>query len=246
VTRRSGLVSLAFVAIPNIILIAFRILSPKLNEALTNDYFGQIAVHSTAIIIGMVMAFRYSAVHDHEYRRSRAISALSKTYKLEERGLWDKGEDAIQKLEARAYSDFKGRKASVSRLRMQGNIGQLNRESIELEQNAEEHSEFPISVNGIEQNTGRMEVTIQPKQNLSVRISDFFSNSIERTATRRAERSNKEEILKIDSISSFEQDDGSRWAIPKGTLKKTRFCEQCSTYNEVESSYCSSCGSSIT
>lgn len=244
-TQRSGLVSFALVVIPNILLVAFRILSPELNEALSNDNSGQIAVHSAAIFIGLIMAFRYSAVHDHEYRRSKAISALSKTYKLEDRGLWEKGEVAIQKLEARAYSDFKGRKASASRQRMQGNIGQINRESAELEQSMEGHSKYSISVDGIEQKMEKTEVPKQPKRTLLARLSGFFVNSIERTAIRRAERRKKEEISKIESYSSSEQDDGSRWVIPKGTQKKTRLCEHCSTYNEAESNYCSSCGSSI-
>lgn len=244
-TQRSGLVSFALVVIPSILLVAFRILSPELNEALSNDGFGQIAVHSVAILIGLIIAFRYSAVHDHEYRRSKAISALSKTYKLEDRGLWEKGEVAIQKLEASAYSNFKGRKASASRQKMQGSIGQINRESAELEQRMEEHSKYSISVDGIEQKMEKTEVPNQPKQNLLARASGFFVNSIERSATRRAERRKKEEIMKIDSYSPSEQDDGSRWVIPKGTQKKTRLCDYCSTYNEGESNYCSSCGSSI-
>lgn len=243
--KRSGLVSFALVAIPSIFLVTFRILSPELNEALSNDDFGQIAVHLVTIFIGLIMAFRYSAVHDHEYRRSKAIKALSKTYKLEDRGLWEKGEVAFQKLEARSYSDFKGRKASASRQRMQGNIGQINRESTELEQRMEDHSEYSISVDGIEQKMEKTEVPNQPKRNLFARISEFFVNSIERSATRRAERRKKEEIMKIDSYSSSEQDDSSRWVIPKGTQKKTRLCEHCSTYNETESNFCSSCGSSI-
>ena len=56
---------------------------------------------------------------------------------------------AIQRLEARAHSDFKGRKASRSRMRMQGSIGQLNRELEELEHN-EDESDYSVSVDGIE------------------------------------------------------------------------------------------------
>ena len=122
------MISLALVLTPNLLLFSFRILSPELHEALSNDNLEQTLAHSIALVIGLIMAYRYSVVHDHEFRRSKAISALSKTYRLEDRGLWDKGEVAIQKLEARAYSDFKGRKANVSRRRMQGNIGEINRE----------------------------------------------------------------------------------------------------------------------
>ena len=245
VTQRSGLVSFALVLIPTIILVAFRILTPELNEALSNDFFGQTVMHSLAIFLGLIMAYRYSSIHDHEYRRSKAIDALSKTYKLEDKGLWEKGEIAIQKLEVRAFSDFKGRKASASRQRMQGNIGQINRESAELDQKPEEHSDYSISVDGVEQKKERVDEQIPSKQNLLDRISDFFANSIERTANRRTERRKKEESQKSESIPPLDQDSGSRWQIPEGTLKKTRFCNQCSTYNEANSNYCSSCGSFI-
>ena len=85
VAQRSGLVSFALVLIPNIVLVSFRKLSPELNEALSNDDSGQIVAHSVALLIGLIMAYRYSVVHDHEFRRSKAISALSKTYKLEDK-----------------------------------------------------------------------------------------------------------------------------------------------------------------
>ena len=147
--QRSGLVSFALIMIPNIIVIAFRTLSPELDEALTNDDLGQVLTHLFATAIGIILAFRYSRVHDHEFRRSKAIDALSRTYKMEDKGLWEKGEVAIQRLEARAHSDFKGRKASRSRMRMQGSIGQLNRELGELEHN-EDDSEYSVSVDGIE------------------------------------------------------------------------------------------------
>jgi hypothetical protein len=242
---RSGLVSFALVLIPTSALITFQILSPELDEALSNDYYGKIAAYSVAIVAGLIMSIRYSVVHDHEYRRSKAIGALSKTYKLEDRGLWDKGEVAIQKLEARAYSDFKGRKAFTSRQRMQGKIGQINRESVESNHNPKEHQQFPISVDGIEQKLESTEEQTQPKQNIIDRVSLFLSDSIERTATRRAERRKREESQKDPIYTSFEQDDDSRWSIPKGTQKKAIYCNHCSIYNEADTNYCSSCGSLI-
>ena len=245
VAQRSGLVSLALVLIPNIVLFSFRVLSPGLHEALSNDDFDQTVAHLLALIIGLIMAYRYSVVHDHEFRRSKAISALSKTYKLEDRGLWEKGEVAIQKLEARAYSDFKGRKATVSRRRMQGRIGEINRESPELDQKLGDHSGFTVAVDGIEQKNEIVQEPLQDKPNLIFRFSKFFSSSIERTATRRNERRKKEELQKSESVPPFEEDADSRWTIPQGTQMKTRLCSSCSTYNEAESNYCSSCGSLI-
>ena len=85
--QRSGLISLALLLIPNIVLFSFRTLSPDFGEALSNDDSAQILAHLMALIIGVIMTYRYSVVHDHEFRRTKAISDLSKTYKLEDRGL---------------------------------------------------------------------------------------------------------------------------------------------------------------
>ncbi|MEC7709127.1 MAG: Ran-binding zinc finger domain-containing protein [Candidatus Thermoplasmatota archaeon] len=241
----SGLVSFALVLTPNIVLFSFRILSPELNEALSNDDSGQIASHTLALLIGLILAYRNSVVHDHEFHRSKAISALSKTYKLEDRGLWEKGEVAIQKLEARAYSDFKGRKAKSSRRRMQGNIGELNRESAELEQMVGEHSEYTVAVDGIEQKKETIEEQLEEKPNLISRFSRFISSSVERSANRRIDRRKKLVLQKSESFTTFEEDPNSAWRIPTGTQMKTSFCDSCSTYNEAESNYCSSCGSLI-
>jgi len=245
VAQRSGLVSLALVLIPNIVLFSFRTLSPALNEALSNDDSEQIVVHSLALLVGLLMAYRYSVVHDHEFRRSKAINALSKTYKLEDKGLWEKGEAAIQKLEARAHSDFKGRKAITSRRRMQGKIGEINRESPELEQKIGNHSEFTVSVDGVEQKMEANEEPPQDKPTIISRVSDFISSSVVKTASRREERRKKVALQKSESISPLVVDANSRWTIPQGTQMKTRLCGSCSTYNEAESNYCSSCGSLI-
>ena len=247
--QRSGLVSLALIMIPNIIVIAFRILSPGLDEALSNDDMGQIVTHMFASIIGIILAFRYSRVHDHEYRRSKAIDALSKTYKMEDKGLWEKGEVAIQRLEARAHSDFRGRKASFSRKRMQGSIGQINRELGEAE-HEEENSEYSVSVNGIEIVKERKDEQKLPDRKFSEKMVHFFSSLVEKSANKRSEKKNQEIKKKqsigkeiVEDIQSFRTAEDSRWAIPEGTQKKARLCNSCSTYNDAVSDYCTSCGS---
>ena len=247
--QRSGLVSFALIMIPNIIVIAFRTLSPELDEALTNDDLGQVLTHLCAAAIGIILAVRYSRVHDHEFRRSKAIDALSRTYKMEDKGLWEKGEVAIQRLEARAHSDFKGRKASRSRMRMQGSIGQLNRELGELEHN-EDDSEYSVSVDGIEIIKETKEELKLPEKRISQLVANFFSSLVDKSANKRAEK-NKQEVKKnksimkgrIDDFQSFTAARGSQWVIPDGTQKKTRFCESCSTYNYAVSDYCTTCGS---
>ena len=235
--------------IPNIIVIAFRTLSPELDGALANDDLGQILTHLFATVIGVILAFRYSRVHDHEFRRSKAIDALSRTYKLEDKGLWEKGEVAIQRLEAKAHSDFKGRKASRSRMRMQGSIGQLNRELEELEHN-EDDSEYSVSVDGIEIIKEKKEEQKLPEKTFFQLVSNFFSSLVDKSANKRAEK-HKQEVKKkqsitkerIDDFQSFSSAGGSQWVIPDGTQRKTRLCNSCSTYNDAVSDYCTSCGS---
>ena len=247
--QRSGLVSLALIMIPNIIVIAFRTLSPELDEALANDDLGKILIHLSATAIGIILAFRYSRVRDHEFRRSKAIDDLSRTYKMEDKGLWEKGEVAIQRLEARAHSDFKGRKASRSRMRMQGSIGQLNRELEELEHN-EDDSEYSVRVDGIEIVKERKEEKKISEKKISELVANFFYSLVDKSANKRADK-NKQELKKkqsitndrIENFQSFSSTGGSQWVIPDGTQRKTRFCNSCSTYNDAVSDYCTSCGS---
>ena len=235
--------------IPNIIVIAFRTLSPELDEALANDDLGEILTHLSATAFGIILAFRYSRVRDHEFRRSKAIDALSRTYKMEDKGLWEKGEVAIQRLEARAHSDFKGRKASRSRMRMQGSIGQLNRELEELEHN-EDDSEYSVSVDGIEIVKQRKDEQKSSEKKITELVANFFHSLVHNSAIKRAEK-NKQEVKKkqsitkegIDDSQSFSSTAGSQWVIPDGTQRKTRFCNSCSTYNDAVSDYCTSCGS---
>ena len=235
--------------IPNIIVIAFRTLSPELDEALANDDLGEILIHLSALAIGIILAFRYSRVRDHEFRRSKAIDDLSRTYKMEDKGLWEKGEVAIQRLEARAHSDFKGRKASRSRMRMQGSIGQLNRELEELEHN-EDESDYSVSVDGIEIIKERKDEQKLPERKIWDLVANFFYSLVDKSANKRAKK-HKQELKKkqsitkdgIDDFQSFSSTRDSKWAIPDGTQKKTRFCNSCSTYNDAVSDYCASCGS---
>ncbi len=235
--------------IPNIIVIAFRTLSPELDEALANDDLGEILIHLSATAIGIILAFRYSRVRDHEFRRSKAIDDLSRTYKMEDKGLWEKGEVAIQRLEARAHSDFKGRKASRSRMRMQGSIGQLNRELEELEHN-EDESDYSVSVDGIEIIKERKDEQKLPERKIWDLVANFFYSLVDKSANKRAKK-HKQEVKKkqsitkdgIDDFQSFSSAGGSQWVIPDGTQRKTRFCNSCSTYNDAVSDYCASCGS---
>ncbi len=238
-SNRSGFVSIALLLLPTIILVAFRTLAPEFNDALSNDTSDQIIVHSTGIILGIFLVYRYSRVFDHEYQRSKTIESLSKIYKLEDKGLWEKGEVAIQRLEARAFSEFKGRKASKSRQRMQGKIGQLNRESVESEEIDEEYSEDTMSIVGSNPDP----LQKGNKKKITDIISTFVSNSIDSAAIRRKQKSEKDESRKRDKSTFSVKERDSRWIIPDGIQRKARLCSSCSTYNDPESNYCTTCGS---
>tara|TARA_A100001037_G_scaffold84769_1_gene76867 strand:- start:354 stop:767 length:414 start_codon:yes stop_codon:yes gene_type:complete len=134
-------------------------------------------------------------------------------------------------------------------MRMQGSIGQLNRELEELEHN-EDDSEYSVSVDGIEIIKKRKDEQKLPERKIWELVVNFFSSLVDKSANKRAEKHKQEEKKKqsitkerIDDFQSFSSPGGSQWVIPDGTQKKTRFCNSCSTYNDAVSDYCTSCGS---
>ena len=89
-------------------------------------------MHGVALVIGLIMFLRFRKVEDHEYHRSQAIRKLSRTYSREDKGLWEKGDSAIEKLETRAKATKKGRSALRVKALEKGKIGSLN-QNIELD-----------------------------------------------------------------------------------------------------------------
>ncbi len=77
--ERSEAITAALIVLPNMFIISFRIASSELNEALSNDLFSELMTHSFALLIGILMAWRYRFIDDNEYRRTKAIKGLSKT-----------------------------------------------------------------------------------------------------------------------------------------------------------------------
>ena len=76
-------------------------LVPKL---LKQDLIAQAIIHTIAVILGIIMYLKYRVVEDHEYHRSNAIKRLSSMYRLEEKGLWSRGDSALEKLEESVLS----------------------------------------------------------------------------------------------------------------------------------------------
>ena len=246
---RSRLMSVALIAVPNFILISFRISSSEFNEALTNDNLSEIALHFIALLLGIILVYRSSAVKDHEYHRSKTIDRLSSIYRKEDKGLWNKGEDAINKLEAKAHSSIRGRKASLARDKMQGRIGSLNKESIEIDTQPADLSSYSIRVDGIEQKTEQDSQSDEEGKNIGG-LKNLISKIIDRSAEKRISRkslieTNTDNSEKGKSSESYSE---SLWDIPaeKNFEIPSKACEGCGSYNAGGANYCSSCGSFLT
>ena len=131
--ERSGTIAAALFLMPTVCVIAIRYGLSTVNEVISNDIILEGSIHIGAILIGILMFRKYGVVQDHEYHRSAVIKRLGKSYSQEDKGLWDKSEDAMLKLESSAKSSVKGRKAVLVQAKMSGNIGSLNIESSESE-----------------------------------------------------------------------------------------------------------------
>ena len=241
-TSRSKVVSVALLFFPSICLFAFRLSSPEFSKALSNDSLSEITLHVFAILIGLLAVYRYSIVRDHEYFRSKTISRLSKTYKQEEKGLWENSEIANQRLESKAYTKIRGRRGNSAKERLLGSIGDLNRESSEENIDLSEESPPDENVNATENNN-----------EVGERISFFerarlsLDKAIEKSANMR--------IIKDKKIKSGEGSEGQNWSdagvedsiwaiSDDSTISRSAImCQECGTYNDTESNYCSSCGS---
>ena len=100
--QRSQMLGGALLLAPTMCVVALRYGSDALEEVISQDTTLRYSIHAAALLVGVVMFMRFRKVEDHEFHRSRAIRKLSKTYSSEDRGLWDKGEAAIERMEAKA------------------------------------------------------------------------------------------------------------------------------------------------
>ena len=247
--QRSSAMSFALVASPSFCLLAIRLGIPTFSEALSNDLVAELGLHIFALLIGVAMVYRYRFIEDHEYHRSKAIDRLSKTYRHEDRGLWEKGDLAIQRLEAKAYADFKGKRAVLAREKMQSNIGVLNREAKEVEAPQHEDGGYSIRVDGVEQRIDSPPEIVDSKP-LFTRISELFGRTVDRAASKRiATPSLRENTTKpaVAVLSKTKPDFDPQWDVPEEVLeqKSSVNCNNCGSFNNSGVNYCTSCGSYI-
>ena len=147
--QRSPMISAGLLLAPTLCVVALRFGLPNIEVLLKGDLLAQAIIHGFAIILGIIMYLRYRVVEDHEYHRSSAIKGLSNMYRLEDKGLWSRGDAALEKLEAQARTKPRGRAGTRFKQRMGGSISDLNKEGTELELNIEDsRMDIEVDVQG--------------------------------------------------------------------------------------------------
>ncbi len=193
------------------------------------------------------MFSRYRVIQDHEYHRSAAIKRLSKSYNQEDKGLWDKSDAAIKRLEEQASEQVKGRKGVLIQAKMSGSIGALNSESIEKEVDGDQE----IEVITHHKNIGAVVEEEVIDNNKAISSKSFFSKRLEKSAIKRLEKkkikAEKKEAKKIKSksiIKGYDSNDNNQWDVTSknGSSPKVISCKECGTLNNSQNPYCTSCG----
>ncbi|MDG1554596.1 MAG: hypothetical protein P8Q96_06785 [Candidatus Thalassarchaeaceae archaeon] len=244
--ERSGTIAAALFLMPSICVISIRYGLPTVNEVISNDIIIELGIHSLALLIGIFMYVKYGVVEDHEYHRSAIIKRLSKSYSQEDKGLWDKSDNAMLKLEENAKSSVKGRKGQLVQAKMSGNIGSLNVESTEIEVNDDLDIEIVTHHRGVN--------TIIDENVLEDRIvksrKSFITRRLEKSASKRIERKKiKQQRKKIKSnanVAKSNNNEGqdNHWDMPisSNLTKSVVPCIECGTLNNSTNPYCTSCG----
>ena len=153
-SQRSPFISAGLLLAPTICVVALMFGLPNIEELLKQDLIAQAIIHSIAVILGIIMYLKYRVVEDHEYHRSSAIKGLSSMYRLEDKGLWSRGDSALEKLETQARSEPRGRAGLRFQKRMSGRISDLNKEGSELELDSEDsRMDVDVQVEGVSYNS---------------------------------------------------------------------------------------------
>ena len=244
--ERSGTISGALLLTPTLCIVALRYGLSTINEVISNDIILELSIHSIALIIGIVMFSRYRVIEDHEYHRSAAIKRLTKSYSQEDKGLWEKSEVAIKKLEEQASEKIKGRKGALIQAKMSGTVGSLNAESNEIE--VDEGQEIEVITHHRNIGTIIDEEIVEEKKEPS---KSFLSKRLEKSAVRRLEKKRikaaKKEMKKnknSSEVKGYKKDDDNQWSVSSKTqlTPKVISCKECGTLNNSNNPYCTSCG----
>ena len=248
-SNRTPAISLALLLAPTMCIVAIRFGIPALDEVITNDLILEASLHIIALCLGLFMLSRYIRVEDHEYHRSNAIKRLSKTYRKEDRGLWDeKSDKAIQRLESKINSPNRRVSSKVSR-RMSGSVGTLNTEMEENE--VEAGYEAEVRVSGMQTIVDDEAIEKSDTRQSRISVSKFISSSLDKSAERRLQKIKKRQekasskAKKKGKKKKSESSGGnSLWdaPVPSSNVKVVISCGQCGAVNNNDSQYCTSCG----
>lgn len=246
---RSPAISLALLFAPTLCVVAIRFGLPAIEEIISQDNLLEISIHAMALSLGALMLYRYLRVEDHEFHRSQAIRRLSKTYKSEDRGLWEEKSDrALQKLEIKANSSSRRISTKVTK-RMTGNVGSLNAEMDESE--VDDDYEAEVRVSGLQTIVDEENIDLDEVQKRSSSISNVINSFLDKSARRRLLKMKKKEekkrikdIKKNKKKASKNKLSDSPWDdLPSSSNnRKVNKCNHCGAMNDSDSQYCISCG----
>ena len=240
--QRSPVLGAALLLAPTLCVVALRYGSEALEEVISQDDTLRYSIHGTALLVGVVMFMRYRKIEDHEFHRSRAIRKLSRTYSREDRGLWDKGDAAIKRMEARANSPQTGRSALKAQALKSGTVGSLNTER--SEEDIGEFGETPQPATGISTMVDEEAVAEPKRQGILSRISETINRRLDASAERRMERKTSKASKKSQKKDSSED----QWSTPapSSLTRSVVSCGACGALNNSGTPYCTSCGEFLT
>lgn len=241
--QRSPMLGLALFLAPSLCVMALRYGSVALEEVISQDAYLRYSIHAAALLAGVVMFMRYRKVEDHEFHRSRAIRKLSKTYSREDKGLWDKGEAAIQRMEVKVNAPPTGRKALKAQALKSGSVGSLNTERSEEDIGEGIDSPQP-AITGISTMVDEDAIAESKGPGAFSRISGAINRrldaSAERRISRRASKASKRASSKASSDGQWSTAEASSLA------RSVISCTACGALNNSGTQYCTSCGEFLT
>jgi len=241
--QRSPMLGAALLLAPTMCVVALRYGSNALEEIISQDATLRYSIHAAALLVGVVMFMRYRKVEDHEFHRSRAIRKLSKAYSREDRGLWEKGEAAIERMEAKASSPATGRRALKAQALKSGTVGSLNTERSE-DDIGEDAEPSQAQTTGISTMVDE-EAIAEPKgPGTFSRISGAINSRLDASAERRMER----RAAKVSKKASSKASSDDQWATPAASslARSVISCTACGALNNSGTPYCTSCGEFLT
>ena len=213
-------ITLGLFLTPTIILLILRMSLPVVDSILVSDRNVLIGIHVFAGLIGLILAGRDTKSRDHEFLRSGAIDRLSRTYELEDGGLWSRADKALERLERRNNKKKK--------IQMSGGVSSINAESREVDLGDEEPDDIRVSGVEISKNNDDKGPASKSKE---TQIITRKSRGISAWLDRRAEKVARKRLLKIRERNY------------RNNTATNATCRTCGATSPQGSSYCTTCAS---